>query len=694
MVRTSWSVISPGTEQAISRTAKRSLVGKALERPDQVRKVLDKAVSDGVGSARAAVRARLADVMTPGDSSAGIVEAVGEDVIELRAGDPVVCFGANVACHAERVLVPVPLCMPLPAGVDPRWGAFAALGAIAGHGLRIAEVQAGSVVAILGLGLIGQIAAQLAGAAGARVVVVDPDPARVKLALAHGAASGAVLGSDDVLERVLARSGGAGADAVLITAATEDSSPVELAAELARDRGIVSVVGDVGMDVPRRPFYDKELQLRLSRSYGPGRYDPEYEQQGRDYPIGYVRWTQRRLIAHLLEEIELGRVALGDLVSHEFAIEDGPSAYAALEEPGRMAILLRYPEAPRPVTKSVAIPAAGAVATAGTLRLGLIGPGLFARSTLLPLIEKLDAQLVAVAGGSGPRAVEVARRAGAAVASATADDLLADPDVDALVIATRHDSHASLAVRALEAGKAVFLEKPLAIDEPGLELVRAALERAGGRLVVDFNRRFAPTTEKVRAHFAGRSDPLAVQVRVNAGALPADHWLRDPAVGGGRLVGEGCHFVDLCGAIVGAPLVSVAAVGLGPAPSTAAQDSFALTLTYADGSIGHVSYIATGSPQMAKERVEVIGAGRSAVIEDFRRVALYGSRRRPAVPPLGLSKDKGHQALFERFLAFARDGGEPPIPYASLLETTMATLGAREALRAAPGVPRPARRLT
>ena len=382
-------------------------------------------------------------------------------------------------------------------------------------------------------------------------------------------------------------------------------------------------------------------------------------------------------------------MALGDLVSHEFAIEDGSSAYAALEEPGRMAILLRYPEAPRPVTKSVAIPAAGAVATAGTLRLGLIGPGLFARSTLLPLIEKLDAQLVAVAGGSGPRAVEVARRAGAAVASATADDLLADPDVDALVIATRHDSHASLAVRALEAGKAVFLEKPLAIDEPGLELVRAALERAGGRVVVDFNRRFAPTTEKVRAHFAGRSDPgLAVQVRVNAGALPADHWLRDPAVGGGRLVGEGCHFVDLCGAIVGAPLVSVAAVGLGPAPSTAAQDSFALMLTYADGShracqLHRNRISADGKGARGGHRCRAVGRHRG-----LPRVALYGSRRRPAVPPLGLSKDKGHQALFERFLAFARDGGEPPIPYASLLETTMATLGAREALRAAPGVPR------
>jgi threonine dehydrogenase-like Zn-dependent dehydrogenase len=468
VIRTMWSLISPGTEQSITRTASRSLVGKALDRPDQVRKVVDKAMSDGVGAALAAVNARLDDAMTPGYSSAGVVELVGGGVTGFAPGDRVACVGANYACHAERVLMPAPLCVAMPEALDDRWAAFAALGAIAGHGLRTAEVTAGSVVAVVGLGLIGQITAQLASAAGARVVGIDPDPERVKLALAHGAVGGAILGVDNPVEVVGSRSEGAGADAIVLTAATKDSGPVELAAELARDRAIVSVIGDVGLEVPRRPFYEKELQLRLSRSYGPGRYDPEYEIRGRDYPIGYVRWTQRRLISHFLAEVAAGRIDLEPLVTHVFDLAQGTQAYEALEQSGRMGILLRYPgQAPAPVTR-VTLARAPATAT-GAIKVGVIGPGLFARSTLLPLLDKLGADVVGMAGTSGSRALGVARRSGAQFASAAPDDLIDDPGVQAVVIATRHDSHADLASRALQAGKAVFLEKPLAIDAAGLE---------------------------------------------------------------------------------------------------------------------------------------------------------------------------------------------------------------------------------
>ncbi len=557
LVRTAWSLISPGTEQALARTAARSLVGKALDRPDQARKVVDKALRDGVGPALDAVRARLDDLMTPGYSSAGVVEAVGEGVEEPRVGDRVGCVGANAACHAELAVVPAPLCIPLPPELDLRWGAFGALGAIAAHGVRVAGVAAGEIVAVIGLGLVGQLVAQLATAAGARVVAIDPSADRVRMAVELGAVAGAESREDEAESAVLGVSAGAGADAVIIAAAAKDSAPVHLAARLARDRAVVAVVGDVGLDVPRGPFYEKELQLRLSRSYGPGRYDPGYEQEGNDYPIGYVRWTERRLIAYVFDEVAAGRVRLEPLVTHEFELERGVEAYAALDEPGRLAVLLRHPALPAPAVRRAAIgaPAGGAPdASRGELRVGVVGPGLFARSTLLPLLARRGVRLVAVAGATAPRAFGVARRVGAEWVATDAAEVIDAPDVDAVVIATRHDSHAALAADALERGKHVFLEKPLAID--GRELDRIESLLPSGRLVVDFNRSFSPAALAVVEHFSGRADPLHVHCRVNAGFLPADHWLRDPAVGGGRLVGEGCHFVDLCSSIVGAPVAT------------------------------------------------------------------------------------------------------------------------------------------
>jgi predicted dehydrogenase len=666
LVRTAWSVISPGTESAIARTASRSLIGKAMDRPDQVRKVMDKVVRDGVGATAAAVKARLDDLLTPGYSSAGVVELVGPEAKGFAVGDVIGCVGANVACHAELAVVPAPMCFHLPDGLDPRHAAFGALGAIAGHGVRIAEVGAGETVAVIGLGLVGQLAAQLATAAGARVIGIDVSPERVELARSLGAVAGAGLAEAEEIVRAV--SGGHGADGVIVAAASDDSAPVVLAAALARDRAVVSVVGDVGLDIPRRPFFEKELALRVSRSYGPGRYDPGYEEEGHDYPIGFVRWTERRLIAYFYEEVAAGRVQLEPLITHEFELAEGTQAYTALEAPGRLAILLRYPEAPQ--RRVPPAPQRAPAGPGGGSRVALIGPGLFAGSTLLPLLESSDARVVAVAGGSGPRALATARRVdGARVV--TPEEAIAADDVDVVVIATRHDSHAALAGAALEAGKAVFLEKPLAIDEPGLDRLRPLLE-AGGRLVVDFNRRFAPATRAALARFAGRREPLHVGMRVNAGPLPAEHWLRDPAVGGGRLVGEGCHFVDLCRALVGSPVASLAAVGL-------PEDGFQLTLRHADDSVSTIAYVSTGTPRMPKERIEVIGAGRAVAIEDFRRVRTYSGRpllRRPAV-----AQDKGHAATLDAALSFFAGGGAPPIPYDELVETTLVTLRAREALR-------------
>lgn len=678
-VSTEWSVISAGTEQAVSSTAARSLVGKALDRPEQVRKVAEKAMRDGPSSALAAVRARLDDLLTPGYSSSGVVDLVGTGVEGIRPGDRVGCFGANHACHAETIVVPAPLCLHLPDDLDDRWGAFGALGGVAAHGVRVARVEAGSIVAVIGLGLVGQIAAQLVTAAGGRVVGIDPARERVMLARRLGAVAGSVLGEVDVEEAVAAASKGIGADAVIVTAASSDSSPVELAARVARDRATVSVVGDVGLHVPRAPFFEKELELRVSRSYGPGRYDPAYEERGQDYPPGYVRWTERRLIAYFFEEVAAGRVRLEELVSHSFPIEHGADAYKALSEPARLAIMLSYSKGPREPRRQVPTGAPAPTDGTGALRIGLIGPGLFARGTLLPLLEKLNVPIVGVASGSSARALGVARSFGATYAAGDAEELLSDDSIGAVVIATRHDSHADLAARALERGKGVFVEKPLAIDERGLERLRPLLA-AGGRLVADFNRAFAPNTREVQAVLRDRLDPVYIHYRINAGYLDPGHWVRDPEQGG-RLVGEACHFVDLCSQLVGTRLLSIQTTSLGVAARTLHGDNFVLTLRYQDGSVATVAYVSTGHSGLRKERMEVMGAGRAAVIEDFRRVRLHsGPRSRRRRRPPGL-QDKGHEALLLEAVNFLRHGGTPPVPYQRLLETTEATLIARDALR-------------
>ncbi|MFN2470683.1 MAG: bi-domain-containing oxidoreductase [Gaiellaceae bacterium] len=680
LVRTTWSLISAGTERALTNTAAKSLIGKARDRPDQARKVVEKARREGVRSALAAVNARLDDLLTPGYSSAGIVEAVGPGVKDRLVGARVACIGANVACHAERVAVPAPMCIALPDEVEDRFGAFGALGAIAAHGVRITGVEAGSVVAVIGLGLVGQLAAQLATAAGARVVGLDVVPARVELARRLGAQAG--VGDTDAAEGAIrALTEGHGADAVIIAAASEGSAPVEAAAVVARDRAVVTVVGDVGLTVPRRPFYEKELQLRVSRSYGPGRYDDAYEREGRDYPIGYVRWTELRLVRYFFEEVAAGRVQLGELITHEFSVDEAPKAYGALEDASRLAILLRYASEARVPARRVLGTVPPAKSTAARPRVALIGPGVFARATLLPLLRDAGVEIVAIAGRSPARAAGVARRWNAGFAASDADEVLADDSIDIVVIATRHDSHAELAARALEREKAVFLEKPLAIDGGGLARVEPLL-RAGGRLVVDFNRSVAPATAVVRSHFANRTEPLSILYRVNAGRLEAAHWLRDVAIGGGRLVGEGCHFVDFCSAVVGAPLRRVAVAPLGASHATLEDDNFVLTLAYEDGSLGTVAYLACGHAQLAKERVELHASGRSVVVHDFRRVQLFPATRGRW---RGLkASGKGHAALLSASLEFFRSGGEPPIPYERLLETTRATFAARDALQSGP----------
>jgi threonine dehydrogenase-like Zn-dependent dehydrogenase len=443
LVATRASLISAGTEQALVRAAGKGWVGKARERPDAVRSVIDKAREEGVGAALSAVRARLDDLVTHGYSSAGVVEAVGDRVCGIRVGDRVACVGANVAVHAERVAVPRPLCIALPDGLSFEEGAFGAVGSVAAHGLRLAGVEAGAVVVVIGLGLVGQIAAQLATAAGARVVGLDVAPDKVELATRYGAVGGGAPGDPDVRALVASASEGHGADTVVITAGTREAGVLDLAASLARDRGTVCVVGDVPLEGARNLYYGKELQLRISRSYGPGRYDPGYEEAGNDYPIGYVRWTEGRLIRYVLEEAAARRIRLDELITHRFPIEDAVAAYGALSEPRRLAIVLLYPHDEPPPARRTAlrVPSSGKLAA----RVGLIGPGTFARATLLPALAAQGVEIAAVAGTTPARAYGVARRWDSAYVASDAEELIGDDSIDVLVVATRHDTHAELA---------------------------------------------------------------------------------------------------------------------------------------------------------------------------------------------------------------------------------------------------------
>lgn len=704
LVRTSHSVISIGTERSKLEFGRKSLIGKARSRPDQVRQVLDVVRREGVASAYRKVRHRL-NAFTPlGYSTSGVVVGVGAGVTEFRVGDRVACAGAGYANHAELNWVPKNLVARVPEGVSLEGASFATLGAIALQGVRQAGAALGESVVVIGLGLLGQLTVQLLRASGVRVIGVDVDPSRVALASKFGALGVERRGA--VAERVRVATDGIGADAVIITAATSSEDPMRLACELARQQGRVVVVGEVPINVPRSPAYEKELDVRLSRSYGPGRYDPSYEEGGHDYPVGYVRWTEGRNLGEFVRLLGEGALDLESLITHRYEFEDAVSAYDALTGPeGRSAlgVVLRYPEEAREEPRRIEVGAGSAgsagatgstgstgptvaagpaarTAAGGRVGIGLVGAGGFASSVLLPELRRLGVEFRGVVTASGLTARDAAERHGFAYMSGSADELLADPGVDAVIVATRHDEHARLAAESLRAGKAVFVEKPLALDEESLEdVVRAAA--GGGVLMVGFNRRFAPATVFLRERLAGVPGARVVQVRVNAGAVPAESWVHDPLVGGGRLVGEGCHFVDLALYLAGSPAVEVSAMGLGGSdPDSRLQDNVVVTLRCEDGSVASVLYTSKGDPGSGKERVEVFAGGATGVIDDFRRAEFWSGGRRERWRG---RQDKGHAAELAAFVRAVREGGESPISLEELENSSRATLRAAEALRVA-----------
>ncbi len=676
LVRNAASLVSAGTERTLVEFAGRSLLGKARSRPDLLRQVLDKARRDGLLNAAGAAFGRLGEAMPLGYSSAGTVVELGAGVQGFRPGQRVACAGGGYAVHAEYVCVPQNLVAALPDTVDFDSAAYATLGAIALHGFRLADAQLGARVAVIGLGLLGQLAASLAAAAGCEVLGVDTDPRRVALAKRRGL--DAVL-RDKAQKTAAARSRGHGYDAVLICADTPSDDPVELAGEIARDRAAVVAVGAVGLGVPRRSYYAKELNLIVSRSYGPGRYDPGYEEAGLDYPIGYVRWTEGRNLQAFVDLLGKSALEVKSLTSHRFDIEDALKAYELIRgSEDFLGVLLHYPQAAQKRKLSKRLPISAKPLSKGKIGLGVLGAGNFARHTLLPALKGVNAvQLVGIASAGGRAAADLAQRYGFRYATSDPAEVLADKQIDTLAVLTRHHLHAGQTLAGLKAGKHVFCEKPLALNEAELARIERALaQKNAPRLAVGFNRRFAPLAQELDSFLAGRSQPLAAHFRVNAGPLPAGHWLQDPAQGGGRLLGEGCHFIDFLIFLVGQAPVAVSAAALGE-PGGLPQDNLQVTLRFADGSLGTLSYLSNGDRAVSKERLEVFCGGDVAVLDDFRSLELTRAGRTRRLSERG---DKGHAAIWRAFAASLQAGSPPPIPYEHIFSGARAGFAALRAL--------------
>ncbi len=680
-VRNVASIVSPGTERMILELAQKNLAEKARARPDLVRKVLDKVQRDGLSAAYRAVTSKLNEPVPVGYACAGEVVGAGADAEDFTPGMLVACAGAGYASHAEEVLVPKNLVVAAPAGVTAEQAAFGTLGAIALQGIRITKPELGEEVAVLGLGILGLLTVQLLKASGCRVIGADFNPARVALAKELGADEAFTLDEGDAKDRFLDATGGYGLDAVLVCASSDSNAPMVLAGEIARDRGRVIVVGAVKMEYDRNAYYMKELEVRLSRSYGPGRYDPAYEERGYGYPRSYVRFTETENLRSFLALVANGRVKLGPLVTHRFPFDRVLDAYGELMKKGTtsMGIVLEYPSRVTPVPD--AAPRAPSKKVAGAPRVSFIGAGAFARSVLLPAFQN-KCVLRAVTTGRGFTARGVADRFGFAHVAQSSREILEDAETDAVVIVTRHDSHASLVAAALRAGKHVFVEKPLAIDAAGLAEVEAALAGSSGILHVGFNRRFAPMAIQARALRDASAHAAAIQIRVNAGAIPAGHWTVDLAEGGGRLVGEGCHFVDLARYLAGHRIVKVhcaAATGASTNGNVHAHENFVATLSFEDGSVASLLYTSIGNTLLPKERIELHAGGASAIVDDFMRASwVRGSKEKTA---RALEKDKGHEAQVTRFLDAIRGRGPAPIPPGEILEVSRATLAMAESIR-------------
>ncbi|MDO9489017.1 MAG: bi-domain-containing oxidoreductase [Sphingomonadaceae bacterium] len=680
-ITTRRSLISAGTERMLVDFGRASMINKARQQPEKVRQVLGKMATDGIMPTIDAVRSKLDTALPLGYCNVGVVNAVGADVTGFSVGDRVVSNGQ----HAEVVAVPRNLCAKIPDNVSDDNAAFTVLGAIGLQGVRLTAPTLGESIVVIGLGLIGLVTVQLLRANGCRVLGIDFDPAKTALARQFGAETVDLGKREDPLAAAEAFSRGRGVDGVIITAATQSNDPVTQAAQMSRKRGRIILVGVAGLQLNRADFYEKELSFQVSCSYGPGRYDPLYEQQGQDYPLGFVRWTEQRNFEAILDMMATGALDMAPLTTHRFALDDAGQAYDLLASGSEpyLGILIEYPdrpaeEAPARRVELKSLPAAGSPTEPSV---AFIGSGNYASRVLAPGFAAAGARLQSVVSSGGVSAAELGRKLGFATASTDSAAAIADPAVNTVAIATRHDTHARFVQQALEAGKHVFVEKPLAITHAELDSVEAAAHAKPDRLLmVGFNRRFAPHIVKMKSLLSGVSGPKTFIVTVNAGAIPANHWTQDPAVGGGRIIGEGCHFIDLLRFLAGAPIEGwhVARIG-GAGEGGVSDDKASITLSFADGSVGTIHYFANGNSGFPKERIEAFCAGRSLHLDNFRRLRGHGWS--------GFSKmdlwrqDKGQAACAAAFVNAIRGGTPSPIGFDELMEVSRVTVSIGEAAR-------------
>ncbi len=689
LVRTVASLVSTGTELSKVDLASKPLWEKARERPDQVAKVLDAVRSEGVVATFQKVRERLASPQPLGYSMAGIVVAVGESCEDFRVGMRVACGGAT-ACHAEVVSAPGNLSVPVPEGVSLEDAAFATVASVALHGIRTGGVSIGDRVLIIGLGLVGQLTARLSIAAGAHVFGVDPRPDRAQLSLASGAEIADTTLDNSAIRQVLDWSGGRGADVVIITAGGADNQPLVMAGAAARDRARVVVVGAIDLNVPREAFFEKELNLVISRSYGPGRYDAAFEEKGMEYPLGFVPWTERRNMEEILNLLASGKLSLDGIRGERIPFGQASEGYALLSGkagPSPIAVVLEYPgedrvelPGPHPASGPGALQADVASHIARPLQTTFIGMGNFASTYRVPAVKSVAGATLSHVVTASPLKAETARkRSGFRIAGTSTGAALADENTEIVVIATRHDTHACFAEAALIANKAVFVEKPLALNPAELGRVAAAIRATQGRLMVGFNRRFAPAVRWAREMLGQNRAGLRFLCRVNAGPLPENHWLLDPQVGGGRLLGEACHFVDLAYHFADSTPVEIEARTLDDGRHQNGNQDYRIEIEFANGATAAIDYLSSGDPSLAKERIEIHRSGTSMVIDDFRQASLHKAGKRTVKKWRG--RDKGHRSEMVAFLEAVRAGRPTPVPEEEAIESTALTLAAARSVR-------------